>query len=507
MQNPIPSPPRTQEQPVRQVGMGRRFETIWLLTTFVVLSALAFLFPANGDDWAWGSSIGAERLHTLFADYNGRYVANLVVLALTRVPLIAPLVVGAGLTALIFLIVDLSRNRTVWGYAITTALLLAMPLTMWRETVSWLSGFTNYTLSTLLVLVYLRAVQRDWRREQPPAHRVLRMIGIIVLAFLAAQFMENVTLYFVVASLVVLVAQLIRRRVSLDAWGWVIGFLLGAAMMFSNGAYGRALPGGAAGGGQYQQVGGTESIMTKLLEQVSRRGVVDNVALNIVLAGAVILLAVIVARRGGVRRAIAPLVLIVLFLITVVPLSVLLPDTALTLVPSGWGTFAGLGALLLLAALVTIAFSLTGERRLLFAAGLGTVLILVAPLAVVSPLGPRLFLATYCVILVLVNVLFQEAAGGLGPVSLSGLAAVAGAAAIGLLAGYFVVYSIITVAATHRLEAARAAAAAGKSSVMLRPLPFADYVHHADPTPGTVWEDRYKLYYDLPPGLTITLSK
>ena len=62
-----------------------RFEAIYLAAFFAVFSALAFLFPLSGDDWAWGSSIGMDRLHTLFRDYNGRYAGNLAALLLTRV--------------------------------------------------------------------------------------------------------------------------------------------------------------------------------------------------------------------------------------------------------------------------------------------------------------------------------------------------------------------------------------------------------------------------------------
>ena len=51
---------------------------------FFVLCALCFLYPYTGDDWAWGSSIGIERLNTWFDNYSGRYFGNLIVLALTR---------------------------------------------------------------------------------------------------------------------------------------------------------------------------------------------------------------------------------------------------------------------------------------------------------------------------------------------------------------------------------------------------------------------------------------
>lgn len=41
---------------------------------FFLIAALCWLFPYTGDDWAWGSQIGIERLKSGFANYNGRYV-------------------------------------------------------------------------------------------------------------------------------------------------------------------------------------------------------------------------------------------------------------------------------------------------------------------------------------------------------------------------------------------------------------------------------------------------
>ena len=46
---------------------------------FVLISALCWLFPYTGDDWAWGSQIGIDRLNSWFANYNGRYLGNIFV--------------------------------------------------------------------------------------------------------------------------------------------------------------------------------------------------------------------------------------------------------------------------------------------------------------------------------------------------------------------------------------------------------------------------------------------
>ena len=39
------------------------------IVTFIILIFLCWMFPYTGDDWAWGSSIGIERLNTWFDNY------------------------------------------------------------------------------------------------------------------------------------------------------------------------------------------------------------------------------------------------------------------------------------------------------------------------------------------------------------------------------------------------------------------------------------------------------
>ena len=59
-------------------------QTLVCIITLLFFGFLAFLFPYSGDDWAWGSIMGITRLETFFDNYNGRYLGNLLVMAITR---------------------------------------------------------------------------------------------------------------------------------------------------------------------------------------------------------------------------------------------------------------------------------------------------------------------------------------------------------------------------------------------------------------------------------------
>jgi hypothetical protein len=222
-----------------------RFESAFLTLMFGLLTALGFLFPRSGDDWAWGSSLGTGRLRQHFTHSNGRYAGDLLIVGLTRLTWLAPFAMAAVFALSLFLILDLTSNRTRVGYLVTGLLFLGMPLAMWREAVVWLSGATNYAIAGLCVLVYLRSVQREWLGTSPPQAGWAALVGIACFGFLAALFVEHVTFFFVVASVTVLVCFRYRSgEFSARTIAWAASFLLGAAAMFSSPAYRTAVGGG-----------------------------------------------------------------------------------------------------------------------------------------------------------------------------------------------------------------------------------------------------------------------
>lgn len=69
---------------------------------FVFVFLLSLLFPYSGDDWAWGSQIGLDRLAAHFEAYNGRYVGNLIVLAMTRSNVLKALCMSLFIIAMLY---------------------------------------------------------------------------------------------------------------------------------------------------------------------------------------------------------------------------------------------------------------------------------------------------------------------------------------------------------------------------------------------------------------------
>ena len=56
----------------------------YVIIMIVIFLCICYFFPYVHDDWAWGSSIGINRLNNLFKNYNGRWAGNILVILLTR---------------------------------------------------------------------------------------------------------------------------------------------------------------------------------------------------------------------------------------------------------------------------------------------------------------------------------------------------------------------------------------------------------------------------------------
>ena len=62
----------------------RNKRIILYLLTVVLFGVFYYFLPFAGDDWAWGSDIGIDRLKNGFDGYNGRYLGNILIILATR---------------------------------------------------------------------------------------------------------------------------------------------------------------------------------------------------------------------------------------------------------------------------------------------------------------------------------------------------------------------------------------------------------------------------------------
>ena len=492
---------RTLER-ARQQTRFSTVEIVFLGSFFAAFCALAFLFPLSGDDWAWGSHLGSDRLIRHFENYNGRYAGNLTVLLLTRVNILIPFVVAATVTLTLFLLVDLTDNRTKLGYAVVAILFLGMPLGIWRQSVVWLSGFVNYALGSVCLLVYLRALKSEWLGLFRRSVGVRRYLGVFVFGFVSQLFMEHITSYLLAASFVSLVLYRLKfGKFSKYLICWFVAFLSGAVFMLSNGAYRNA----ASGDPNYQQIGGrsgVRSILHKLGDPISNDAVAQNFLVNLTIA---LLVCLLVASVPTLSRR---LKLVVLGLVTGFLALAYLPRDADTyrFMHSAFAGIPGIAAGLLLLTLCAVArYVIQDERRRIqLYLACASVVVLIGPLMFVEPIGPRCFYPTYLFFLLIVSLLLKELVERSGPGAGTRIAPFLVVAVVALFVSQFAIYGIIHKKADERLAYVQAQVKNGATVVNVKRLPFKGYVHAPDPVGK--WGVRYKLFYHLPEKLQINVS-
>lgn len=72
-----------KQDPWKITAAGNPYLTLLIGVALLVMFAMSF---PRLDDLTWGSSMGLDRLRSWFAGYNGRYVGNIIVILLTRLP-------------------------------------------------------------------------------------------------------------------------------------------------------------------------------------------------------------------------------------------------------------------------------------------------------------------------------------------------------------------------------------------------------------------------------------
>ena len=247
------------------------------------LFLLCLLFPYTGDDWFWGSSFGLEQLRNGFANYNGRYVGNLIVLVLTRCRLLRALVISLTLYGICWCVNGIVGRDDSSAFWISLALLLSMPSSVRAQGVAWTSGFVNYAIPSLLVLFYLYSFRdvfvSDGRPEKTRFSGSLFLLGLI-----NSLIMENVSIYNVAVSIGMIVFTRIKfgfydkRQLS-----FLFGSCVGCALMFSNGAYYAA----ATGQSDYQKLNKgplVKSMISKFCLIINPDCCLRNTAINVIFA-------------------------------------------------------------------------------------------------------------------------------------------------------------------------------------------------------------------------------
>lgn len=486
----------------------KRWTELAILGLFVVaFSLIAARVPATGDDWTWGSSIGMDRLKNGLVYYNGRYLGNLIVLLMTRLGWFTPILQGLGFALMIALILDITRNRTIIGYVTIISLVFLMPAPLWRESAVWVPGYANFATGSIVILVFIRCALRAIAAGQAERPHWIEL-GLIFTFAVASQLVsEHVTVYLLLASFLALaIGRITQGNFNPRLLCWSAGFGVGALLMFVSPEY-RIIFSGS--GTSYKRVGSQGGSLIAqsvdaLRNQVATNGLLSNRALIFTIVALVVIIAITRFARSDRSARSALIFLLPAAIAALVALVVALRMT-LTPVESGsTRTVVAMATLLILVLLATYLLERPSDRMIV-AIAVASMLILYAPLLVVRPISPRTFLPTYALLLVIVSVFVSSLNGLVHARTLNTwLVLTISAGLIGWV-HLFVIYSEVNGASRERNTSLREQIDKGASVVTMKRLPHGEWMKRPEPF-GEKWMGAFKLYYDLPEGVSISIT-
>lgn len=481
---------------------------------FFAFALLIYLFPYSGDDWAWGSQIGLDRLAVFFKQYNGRYAGNLLVMALTRSKLLNIIFTSASLVLVCLLPKLYSGSKKLSAALLAFALFLLTPKSVWVQSVVWTAGFTNYIPPVILTMIYLTLVRNIFSDEKP-VYGKLMPLATAIIGFVASLFMENITLYGVALSACVILFALIKhKKVFAPHISNLIGSIGGTVFMFSNSAYG-AIANAEDG---YRSTALSEGLFDTIKSHVKTIGDIFFVN-NIVMLTVISILCVILTfvylkscENRGMKiiscSAVAVNLICLVLLYSKKIFGYWLVGINLMQAETVMNFFIFFIAIVyFLAICVTVVICIEDKNRMWATAFvLLSVPVLIAPLLVVNPIGPRCFFPPYFLCIVLCVCLYDSVTGALENEKAFESSVCTAFAAIAAAAFIFTVsiYAPIHKYDMKRNEYAVKQSELGYEKITVCKLPYTSYVWTGDPS-NEPWIERYKLYYGINPDAELEL--
>lgn len=224
------------------------------LIVFLAFGLIGYLMPLLGDDYSWAGNFGQRYFQQgIFLYYDGRYLGDLLVILITRFPVIAFFAYGTCAVIIIAIISKLTcsfqihknKGTNLFNYlfiaSIVAVMLLVLPSKIFRQIWGWHAGFANYAPSVIFPLLFvLMVVQASFQPQFNWANTWMRKITLLLVALGSQFFAEHLTLLNCINEVFVFIffRKLLSSRFLQYDLKWLsIGSFLGAGLMFINRAY------------------------------------------------------------------------------------------------------------------------------------------------------------------------------------------------------------------------------------------------------------------------------
>ncbi len=377
---------------------------LFYLILFVLFLFLCFLFPYTHDDYAWGSCIGISRLYGLFDNYNGRWLGNLVILLLSRSLIIKSVIMSLVLVLIFYLIERIVGNQNkIIVRLLAPILFFLMPSPILKEGIVWTSAFANYVFPVLFFLIYLN-YNKDIFSKNNNYNKMISML-LLFSGFACSLFIENITLFNLFLSFAITIYLFVKnKKIHLPNLMYFIGSFLGSILMFSNKGYYSV----ATGTDDYRTLNILGNAASNILDTILNYVTFQNVFLNIILS--VIIILIISKNYKKLNKKVKSFVPVIILLLVSFPIYTLFSGYYVINIFLNYTKYinALYSLIYLLTVLISIILFIDKKEDKYKLILLCFIIIGVnCPLIIVTPIGPRCFVITYFLFILLVELLLK----------------------------------------------------------------------------------------------------
>lgn len=463
-----------------------------LIITMLGIFIFTMLFPYSGDDWQWSvGKLSIERIvgFSTNASLNGRYLGNTIVILLTKNRIIRATIMSLTLT----FIINIIKTKEKSHYLTVILLLLLMPKDVFKQGIVWSSGFANYAFSILLLLIALNMVQKLFADTK---FNTKLIIPSILVFYLSSLVIENLTIFLFLFLVILNIVYLIKnKKVNFNLLISLSSSLLGLLTMFTHPSYFGVL----SGEDGYRTISGINEIFYNAIrnftEIIFPNSITNNLILFIILT---IFMITYVYKNSSKKKNNKLMYTSLCFHVICLLYFIIVkynPDWMPLLKYSKIFNF-GVSILFIINLFVVLylVYKSKAYNSLLIC---GVVIGMVAPLFVVSPLGPRNFLLIYVLEVLLVLDVYRISDFTLDYNKLKYLICII----IFVIVGYYVsIYGYITLISIRRDNYVKEQVTSNniENNILYVPnIPYEEYVWVPNPS-NEYYKSIYKYIFNVP---------
>ena len=459
----------------------------------IVIILLMYIFPLSNDDFLHGAS---GFVFNFMHKINGRYLGNISGVFLSVSIFLRVIIKSLVIILIILITKKLLKIKENIYLLIFVILFMFMPKEMFKQTIPFTAGFANYIIPIVGILFVIYVHLNDVYKR----HNIFLATLFLLLGIFNSLFVEHYTIFNLMLSIYLIIYNYVKnKKINYIYLAYLIGSLFGAIIMFTNPNYLASFNGEDPH--SYRSLSTVKELFIKPWI-IFREAFFHNKALNLTL---IVLTSSIYKNKIKVKNIITKLMIVFIWFFGFYSIikvfnqewlilkHMMKPfESSITFI-----FFICIGYLLYKSKL----YQKNDIYRLSFY--IISMIMVLAPLVMVSPLWPRCYAFTYIIMIIFIlDLLLIIVANKIINIrSSSNLLIIV---AIIQMTFFLNIYGAIYLKNRERIKIVKRGLEQGDEIIKIEALPNPDFIH------GTIcsqYDKRvFKVYYKIPVDVLVDVS-